>query len=150
MGCVPPSHSRVLRPSTPDPPTDSAETASPALVTEREFRRLRYALGVGEGEVEIPTGTAIPLEHNLDALNGVSYSKGCYVGQERVSFTHFRGVIRKRLMPVALHPSTGECRSDQIRVLASVSLELLVQCSGALLIVTWHRFPEPEPEAEIG
>jgi hypothetical protein len=49
-----------------------------------------------------------PLELNLDLLNGVSYTKGCYIGQERNSFTHFRGIIRKRLMPVQLeHP--GGC-----------------------------------------
>jgi hypothetical protein len=35
-------------------------------------------------------------------LHGVSYTKGCYIGQERNSFTHYRGIIRKRLMPAAL------------------------------------------------
>ena len=42
---------------------------------------------------------SVPLEYGLDALNGVSYKKGCYVGQERVSFSHYRGVIRKRCTP---------------------------------------------------
>lgn len=32
-------------------------------------------------------------------LHGVSYKKGCYIGQERNSFTHYRGIIRKRAMP---------------------------------------------------
>lgn len=50
----------------------------------------------------------MPLEYNLDALNGVSYSKGCYVGQELVARTHHRGVIRKRLMPVSLE-GTAPC-----------------------------------------
>ena len=66
------------------------------------FRALRFALGVAEGDREIPSGEALPLEFNLDALNGVSYSKGCYVGQELTARTHFKGVIRKRLMPVVL------------------------------------------------
>lgn len=35
-------------------------------------------------------GVAAPLDYNLDVLNGVSYTKGCYVGQERNSFTHYR------------------------------------------------------------
>ena len=43
-----------------------------------------------------------PLECNLDALSGISYSKGCYIGQERNSYTHYRGIIRRRLMPVRL------------------------------------------------
>ena len=44
----------------------------------------------------------MPLEYNLDALGGISYTKGCYVGQELVARTHNRGVVRKRLMPVAI------------------------------------------------
>lgn len=47
-------------------------------------------------------GEVAPLECNLDALAGISYSKGCYIGQERNSYTHYRGIIRRRLMPVAL------------------------------------------------
>lgn len=47
-------------------------------------------------------GNAMPLEYNLDALHGVSYSKGCYVGQELIARTHNRGVVRKRLMPIAI------------------------------------------------
>ncbi|GFR50745.1 hypothetical protein Agub_g13011, partial [Astrephomene gubernaculifera] len=71
---------------------------------EEEYRALRYRLGVAEGEAEIPAGQAAPLDYNVDVLRGVSYSKGCYVGQERNSFTHYRGVIRRRLMPVRLEP----------------------------------------------
>lgn len=44
----------------------------------------------------------MPLEYNLERLNGISYTKGCYVGQELVARTHNRGVVRKRLMPVAI------------------------------------------------
>lgn len=40
-------------------------------------------------------------------LHGVSYKKGCYIGQERNSFTHYRGIIRKRCMPFRLSP--GGC-----------------------------------------
>ena len=53
------------------------------------------------------TGDAIPLEYNLDALHGISYDKGCYVGQELIARTHWSGAVRKRLMPFALHPSAG-------------------------------------------
>lgn len=47
-------------------------------------------------------GAAIPLEYNLDWLHGVSFGKGCYIGQELVARTHFGGLIRKRLFPVLL------------------------------------------------
>eukprot|EP00892_Ulva_mutabilis_P007011 jgi/Ulvmu1/4682/UM002_0413.1 len=69
---------------------------------EERYVRHRYSMGVAEGPVEIPEGTAIPLEYNLDWLNGVSFDKGCYVGQELVARTHFGGLIRKRLFPVLI------------------------------------------------
>ena len=34
---------------------------------------------------------------NLDSLNGLSYQKGCYPGQEVVARLHFRGEVKKRL-----------------------------------------------------
>ena len=54
---------------------------------------------VDKGKV-VFAGQAVPLEYNLDALQGVSYTKGCYVGQELIARTHNRGVVRKRLMPI--------------------------------------------------
>ncbi len=46
----------------------------------------------------------------MDGLHGISFTKGCYVGQELVARTHFRGVVRKRLMPVVLRPQAGPPR----------------------------------------
>jgi len=41
----------------------------------------------------------VPLECNLDLLNFISFKKGCYVGQELISRTKFRGLVRKRIQP---------------------------------------------------
>eukprot|EP00887_Chlorella_sp_A99_P005774 scaffold1.g5774.t1 len=68
----------------------------------QDFRRWRVLHGVAEGDSEIPTGEVIPLEFNLDGLHGISFTKGCYVGQELMARTHFKGVVRKRLMPFQL------------------------------------------------
>jgi folate-binding protein YgfZ len=65
--------------------------------------RTRIALGVAEGASEL--ANALPLECNFDALNGVSFTKGCYVGQENTARQRFRGVVRKRIAPfVAIEP----------------------------------------------
>ena len=40
---------------------------------------------------------------NLDLLNAVSFDKGCYLGQELTARAKFRGQVRRRFMPVALH-----------------------------------------------
>lgn len=54
---------------------------------------LRLSLSIPEGPLDWPS---LPLEGNLDYLNGVDFKKGCYVGQELTARTHHRGVVRKR------------------------------------------------------
>ena len=72
------------------------------------YKRLRYILGVAEGDQEISRGNAISLEYNLDGLNGISFTKGCYVGQELMARTHFQGMVRKRLMPFEIVLRDGD------------------------------------------
>ncbi|KAF2369242.1 YgfZ/GcvT conserved site, partial [Trinorchestia longiramus] len=64
------------------------------------FTDHRYKLGVGEGPSELPPGDVMPLEANVDYLHGVSFHKGCYIGQELTARVFHTGVVRKRYMPV--------------------------------------------------
>lgn len=79
------------------------ETSSPW-----SYRSFRYRLGVGEGVEELPIGKCFPLEANCDYLHGVSFHKGCYIGQELTARTHHTGVVRKRLMPLMLSSELPE------------------------------------------
>jgi folate-binding protein YgfZ len=67
------------------------------------YKQWLYRHGIAEGTEDIPPGECIPLEYNIVFLNGVSFDKGCYIGQELVARTHHTGVIRKRLMPVEIN-----------------------------------------------
>ena len=60
------------------------------------YDRFRLLRGISEGP---PIVDRIPLECNLDLLNYVSFSKGCYVGQELTARTKYKGLVRKRLVP---------------------------------------------------
>ncbi len=67
----------------------------------------RLALGVPEGQAEL--GDILWLETNAAELNGVSFSKGCYVGQENTARMNWRQKINRRLVVVPLD------RSDEKR-----------------------------------
>jgi folate-binding protein YgfZ len=43
---------------------------------------------------------SFPIEYGAEQLNAISYTKGCYVGQEVVSRTKYQGVIRKSVMKI--------------------------------------------------
>ncbi|XP_034663647.1 putative transferase CAF17, mitochondrial [Drosophila subobscura] len=77
------------------------------------YQLLRYKQGVGEGSEELPPGKCFPLEANADFLNGVSFNKGCYVGQELTARIHHSGVIRKRYMPIRLTAPLGANQTVQ-------------------------------------
>lgn len=65
-----------------------------------EYTTHRYKLGICEGIVDLPPEKSFPLESNCDYMHGVSFHKGCYIGQELTARTHHTGVVRKRLMPL--------------------------------------------------
>jgi len=67
--------------------------------------------GILEGEA---LDGLIPLEANIELMNGVSFHKGCYVGQELVARTQFKGLVRKRVCPLLLIPDTGEAVSSMV------------------------------------
>ncbi|XP_073912206.1 putative transferase CAF17, mitochondrial isoform X3 [Castor canadensis] len=76
----------------------------------QDYHTHRYQQGIPEGVHDLPPGLALPLESNLAFMNGVSFTKGCYIGQELTARTHHMGVIRKRLFPVRLKgclPTSG-------------------------------------------
>lgn len=87
---------------------DADDADAPTTPTTREavdlaHARARAALGVAEGWREMEG--AMPLECNLDELRGVSFTKGCYVGQENTARQRFRGATRKRVTPFAIRGS---------------------------------------------
>src|SRR5205807_7496087 len=66
-----------------------------------DYHAHRISLGVPEGGKDYAFGDTFPHEADLDQLNGVSFSKGCFVGQEVVSRMQNRASVRKRVIPVA-------------------------------------------------
>jgi len=70
------------------------EGAMPAGLDAWEIARVEA--GRPEWGIDIDDNT-IPQEANLDALDAISYTKGCYIGQEVVARVHFRGHVNRHL-----------------------------------------------------
>ncbi|MBT3788323.1 MAG: folate-binding protein YgfZ [Alphaproteobacteria bacterium] len=62
----------------------------------------RLANGVPDAGRDVLIEKSMPLECNFGELGAISYTKGCYVGQELTARTHHRGTLRKRLLPVRI------------------------------------------------
>jgi hypothetical protein len=66
------------------------------------YDRLRLSLGIADGSRDLAIEKSILLEAGFDELNGVDWNKGCYIGQELTARTKYRGLIKRRLVPVTI------------------------------------------------
>ncbi|MFD1612737.1 YgfZ/GcvT domain-containing protein [Sphingomonas tabacisoli] len=68
----------------------------------------RLRLGVAEGRAELGDNATLWLECNAAELSGVSFSKGCYVGQENTARMNWRQKVNRRLVVVETGTNPGE------------------------------------------
>ncbi|XDZ65957.1 folate-binding protein YgfZ [Alphaproteobacteria bacterium LSUCC0684] len=76
------------------------DPALPADGDTDDWKRFRWRHGVPEGGRDLPSEKALPLEARLDLNNGISFEKGCYVGQEVTARTRYRGLVKRSYVPV--------------------------------------------------
>jgi len=75
---------------------DSIRSAGAEIGNDAMLDRLRVESGFPEWGADMDENT-LPQEANLDELHAVSYTKGCYIGQETVARIHFRGHVNRSL-----------------------------------------------------
>jgi tRNA-modifying protein YgfZ len=142
---------RSVAPQTPE---------TNATAADWDLYRLKAGLPSGSGDME--ADRSVLLEAGFDELSGVSWSKGCYMGQELTARTKYRGLIKRRLIPVSVtgplpEPGTpvlldgvdvGVMRSGQgtfgMAVLRLSALNGTLQCGEAVLtpqIQDWMQLP---------
>jgi len=133
-----------------------------ATVGENDYDRFRIGLGLPDGSRDLDAEKSVLLEAGFGELNGISWTKGCYMGQELTARTRYRGLLKRRLVPVraasdlpksgtpilSSGAEVGVLRSRQSEVgLALVRLDALdaaLTCDGAPLAVrlpSWLQRP---------
>jgi folate-binding protein YgfZ len=140
---------RVLAPAT-----------LPTNASAEDYAAHRIALGLPDGSKDMEAEKSVLLEGGFDELNGISWTKGCYMGQELTARTRYRGLLKRRLVLVAIEgpapergtpiltpdgAEAGEMRSSQgAQGLALLRLEWLDK-KGALAAGGARLTPQPPP-----
>jgi folate-binding protein YgfZ len=141
-----------------------SEIARETDASEAEWDAHRLSLGLPDGSRDLEAEKTVLLEAGFDELGGISWTKGCYMGQELTARTRYRGLLKRRLVPVSVAGETpppgtlvrrdgaevGTMRSGRDGLgLAVLRLEALsagrLDCGGATLtprIPAWMRLPE--------
>jgi folate-binding protein YgfZ len=135
----------------------------PANASEGDWDNHRLMLGLPDGTRDLEPEKTVLLEAGFDELHGVSWSKGCYMGQELTARTKYRGLVKRRLVPVTIDgplpdPGTpalrdgaeaGTMRSGRgsigLAVLRLDALDAELACGEARLtarVPGWMRLPE--------
>ncbi len=105
----------------------------------------RLSLGVPEGRAEM--GDIIWLETNAVELNGVSFTKGCYVGQENTARMNWRQKVNRRLVVVPLSESVEARRMVAYPDLALAVDHLRVESMDPASLPEWQRAGVTAPES---
>ncbi|ODP39119.1 YgfZ/GcvT domain-containing protein [Sphingomonas turrisvirgatae] len=96
----------------------------------------RLRLGVTEGVAELGSDKTLWLECNAAELNGVSFSKGCYVGQENTARMNWRAKVNRRLV-VAPLGEAGERTRAVYPELGLMVEHRRVEALGNAVVVGW-------------
>ena len=152
--------------AAPDPRVAEAgwrvlATGLATTATAADYDLHRLVLGLPDGSRDMEAEKSTLLEAGFDELRGVSWTKGCYMGQELTARTKYRGLIKRRLVPVSSEavlppPGTPVLRDGvEVGVLRSTNgasgLALLrldaigaaLECGGALTatVPSWMAAP---------
>jgi folate-binding protein YgfZ len=105
----------------------------------------RLALGVTEGRAELGSDKTLWLECNAAELNGVSFTKGCYVGQENTARMNYRSKVNRRLVVVPAEAPGARTRIHYPELKLAVEHRRVEDLGGALMPLWLKRTLSPSP-----
>jgi len=120
----------------------TGNTAKDSQSVDDQYLANRLSHGVAEGAVEL--GDILWLETNAVELNGVSFDKGCYIGQENTARMNWRQKINRRLVVVPLEQSQDKRRKAEFPALGLALDHLRVNDIPAEAVPAWMRLSAKE------
>ncbi|MFI5245203.1 MAG: YgfZ/GcvT domain-containing protein [Gemmatimonadales bacterium] len=131
-----------------------AESFSLQLVTAHAIPVGRDAADIARVEAGRPLwgmdmdANTLAQEANLDTLDGISYTKGCYTGQETVARVHFRGHVNRRLRGLhsAVAIPSGSELMDGDKSVGEVRSSVVSPRLGPIALALLRREVEPGVE----
>ena len=118
----------------------------------------RIAAGVPQGPVDLVPERALMLEAGLDKLGAVDFAKGCYVGQEVTARTHYRGLVKRRLVPLQIGSMAGDNLSGVAITQGQTTLGTVlshaatgdgVVCLAAMKLSDLHRLADDDSDLRV-
>jgi folate-binding protein YgfZ len=88
----------------------------------------KYKYAIPDGGVDLLYDKAMPQEYGAEELHAISYTKGCYVGQEVISRTKSQGVVRKKIYKISADINLSEINHGAILVAGDQKIGIF--CSG--------------------
>ena len=134
-------------------------TAADDVVSLDRWHARRIAAGVPQGPVDLVPERALMLEAGLDRLGAVDFEKGCYVGQEVTARTHYRGLVKRRLVPLQLESTASDSLSGASVTEGDASLGTVLShaatgdgavCLAAMKLSDLHRLMQDDSALRIG
>lgn len=110
---------------------------------DEAWRAHRLHFGVLEGRAELGDGQTLWLECNAVELNGVSFTKGCYVGQENTARMNWRQKVNRRLLVVPLDRSHPDRQRLAYPELGLAIDHVRMDDVAPDLLPDWLRLDEP-------
>jgi len=112
-----------------------ATTSAEDVPMDEAWLKHRLALGVPEGRAEL--GDLLWLETNAAELNGVSFSKGCYIGQENTARMNWRQKVNRRVLVVPFDRSDEKRRKAAYPELGYAVDHVRVEDADPAMLPAW-------------
>jgi hypothetical protein len=131
----------------------AGEPAAPdAVMTREQWRALDVSVGAPQ-VYAATSGQFVAQMINLDCVDAVSFTKGCYTGQEVIARAHYRGRVKRRMQRFETLESARLAPGDTGRLddgRAFRVVEAVTRADGRSEFLAVAPLPAAAPEAEAG